>query len=69
MDDPNIGFVIASYAVAVTVLTALIIANVVSYRIEKRPSLATKRTLLPVQNGRCRYSETNRICLRAARPR
>jgi len=36
MDDPNIGFVIASYAVAVTVLSALIIANVVSYRIEKR---------------------------------
>ena len=34
MDDPNIGFVIAS--VAVTVLAALIIANVVSYRIEKR---------------------------------
>ncbi|MFM8700689.1 MAG: heme exporter protein CcmD [Hyphomicrobiales bacterium] len=36
MDDPNIGFVIASYAVAVTVLMALIIANVVSYRSQKR---------------------------------
>jgi hypothetical protein len=36
MDDPNIGFVIASYAVAVIVFAALIITNIVSYRIEKR---------------------------------
>lgn len=36
MDDPNIAFVIASYAVAVTVLAVLIITNIVGYRRQKR---------------------------------
>lgn len=36
MDDPNIGFVIASYAVALVVFASLIIANIVSYRSQKR---------------------------------
>lgn len=36
MDDPNIGFVIASYLASGCVLVALIIANIASYRRQKR---------------------------------